>query len=240
MLIIIVTIFLLLFIASQISYVLLNGSAVPRPVIPRTTETLGSGVPLSFVVIGDSTSIGQGGSSYDKSIAKLSAYYLAKKYTVSLTNVGVSGATTKDALNSQVDSAITHAPDIVLIALGANDVTHLVPLNQIEHNLTAIITALQAANPAVHIILTGSPDMGAVPRFPWPLKICASWRTKRINSRVQHVADMTGCQRVHIAELTGPLFRKSPQLFAQDRFHPLDEGYAVWMPYIYTALDAIT
>jgi len=39
-----------------------------------------------------------------------------------------------------------------------------------------------------------------------------------------------------IAEKTGPLFRADPSLFAADRFHPNDRGYATWIPVLNEAL----
>ncbi|MEJ0073472.1 MAG: GDSL-type esterase/lipase family protein [Candidatus Saccharibacteria bacterium] len=172
----IVFILLVLFALWQVLYVTLHYTAsVPAPDIPRGTERLGSGPALSFVVMGDSTSIGQG-SDYAHSIARMSAEYLAHDHSVSLTNVGVSGARVADVLHGQLAKAVALRPDVVLLAIGANDVTHLTSLGSVRTNITAIISQLQAADPRIHIILTGSPAMGTVPRFAPPTQWLAAWR----------------------------------------------------------------
>ena len=40
-----------------------------------------------------------------------------------------------------------------------------------------------------------------------------------------------------IAAETGPQFRRDPSLFAADRFHPNDRGYATWIPVLNRALN---
>ena len=41
----------------------------------------------------------------------------------------------------------------------------------------------------------------------------------------------------HIADETGKTFLEHPEYFAADKFHPLDEGYAVWVPILNAAID---
>ncbi len=204
------------------------------PNIARSLS-LGKGAPLDYVVIGDSTAIGQG-ADYKESIAYNSAKFLAKNHTVTLTNYGVSGAIAGEVLRDQVDAAAKQKPDVVLICLGANDVTHLSSLKSVEKNITAIITALQKNNKHVKIVLTGAPAMGVVPRFPFIVKLLATIRTDQVNKVIQRVADKKGVTRVKIAEITGPIFLKKPELFAKDNFHPNSKGYAVWTPIIVDAL----
>jgi lysophospholipase L1-like esterase len=220
-------------------YIILNGTPVAKPDISRKTQVFGEGPVLTYVVMGDSTSIGQG-TSYEKSIAQLSAKYLAKTHEVAFTNIGISGATAATVLRDQAAVAAHLHPDIVLLVVGANDITHLTVLSNLERSMRLIVATLRATAPDVRIILTGSPDMGSIPRFPWPVRQISGWRTKQVNRTIQDVADELHCERLLIAEKTGQEFRKNPRLFAVDKFHPIAEGYALWMPIIFEALDKAT
>jgi acyl-CoA thioesterase-1 len=214
----------------QIIYIVVHGKTVSTPIIPRETQTLGTATDtVIYTVLGDSTSIGQG-TTYDKSIARKTAEFLAMNHTVKLTNFGISGALVKDVLTKEVARAATLKPDIVLLAIGANDITHLTKLSTIKHDLIAIIRTLQSSNPHVRIILTGVPQMGSIPRFPWPTNLIARYRTEQVNKVMKQVVTLTNVEFASIAEKTGPIFDKRPDLFAQDNFHPTGDGYAVWLP----------
>lgn len=225
---------LVVFVASQVLIVAFNGEKVPVPNITRSL-TLGKGAPLNYVVIGDSTAIGQG-ANYKDGVAYNSAEYLAQTHKVTLTNYGISGAVSSEVLDGQVDAAAKQKPDIALICLGANDVTHLSSLKSVEKSMTAIITSLQKSNKHIKIVLTGAPAMGVVPRFPFVVKFLAGIRTDQINKVIQKVADKKSVTRLKIAEITGPIFLKKPELFAEDNFHPNSKGYSVWTPIIIDAL----
>jgi acyl-CoA thioesterase-1 len=228
---------LLIFAMSQITYIVLTGRSVSRPDIPREAQTLGSGEPLTYVVLGDSTAVGQGGD-YNQGIAIASAQLLATNHAVTFQNFAVSGAKTKDVLRDQVDQAAALAPDVVLIAVGANDVTHLTPLSSVHQSMNDIINKLHAANPRAKIILTGAPAMGTVPRFAKPTRLLATLRTNQVNTVMADIAREHSLTFAAVADKTGPTFAKNPQLFAQDKFHPNNDGYAVWAPVINEAITA--
>lgn len=198
-----------------------------------------SGPPISYVVLGDSTAAGQG-AAYEDGIAVMTARQLAKTRTVTLRNFSVSGAKTAEVLTGQLPAAESARPDLVLIAVGANDVTHLTRIRSVEHSLVQIILRLRAANAHVVIVLTGSPDMGAPPRVPRLLRPIAGWRNKRLNVMFESVAAANGITFAPIARATGRFFRQDHSLFAGDRFHPNARGYATWLPTLDRAIgDAL-
>jgi lysophospholipase L1-like esterase len=200
--------------------------------------TLGTGPTLTYVVLGDSTAAGEGASSYTTGIAQTTARYLAKDHTVTYVNFAISGSRARDVLNEQVAKAVKLNPDVVLIAIGANDVMHLTSLGSERTSMNAITDTLTKANCNVKIVLTGSPDMGAVTRLAWPLRGLAGNRTKSINSHVfVPLAEQKQLTFAPIAAVTGPQFRANPTgLLAADHFHPNDKGYATWEPVLETAL----
>lgn len=204
-----------------------NPSAEPR--------TFGAGPPLKYVVMGDSTGAGQG-APYDQGIAVRTAEWLGKSQQVTLVNVSVSGARTKDVLDSQVLKAASERPDVVLIALGANDVTHLTGKGSVRRDLNTILTGLIESNCDTKIVLTGSPDVGAARAFAQPLRFVAGARTAYLNPVFQDVAIARKVTFAPVAEKTGQAFRKDPTLLASDRFHPNERGYATWLPVLEEAL----
>lgn len=224
------------FIVFEIVYIKVSGKPVARPDINRQEQTLGTGAPIRYVILGDSTSISQGGD-YDEGYAVDSAHHLAATNTVTWINVGISGARAKDVLENQVPKAAAFRPDVALIAVGANDITHLTQSASVIDSLKASIDQLRQANPAVKIVLTGSPDMGSVPRFAQPVRWYAGVRTNQLNREIAKLAKDTQVVLAPIAAETGPIFRQHPELFAQDKFHPTNDGYALWKPIINRTLD---
>ncbi len=204
----------------------------------REAVTLGTrGELLTYVILGDSTAAGVGGA-YESGIAIATTAALARERRVTMTNFAVSGARVNDVLKNQVPGAERLKADLVLISVGANDVTHLTAIRSVRRDLRAIVQRLRVANPSTKIVITGSPDMGAPPRIPKLLRGLASCRTTRMNKMLKEVASTDGLVFAPIAEVTGPMFRRDRTLFADDRFHPNERGYATWIPVLNRALAA--
>jgi len=232
----VITVLLFAFVAAEILYIKYSGKPVGVPDIPRSQQTLGTGKPLRYVVMGDSTAISQGGT-YADGYAVRTAAYLAESYTVTWQNVAVSGARAHDVEAKQLPKALAAKPDIVLIAVGANDVTHLTDTNSVVSSLGHVIDGLRQQNQAVEIVLTGSPDMGSVPRFAQPARWLAGERTKTLNDRIIALAHKKKAYFAPIAAQTGRQFRRHPELFAADKFHPTTEGYKLWTSVIIKTLQ---
>lgn len=197
----------------------------------------GSGVRVvTYVVMGDSTAAGQG-ADYERGIAVTTARAMATSgVRVAMTNLAVSGARMGDVARDQLREAVRLHPDVVLLSASANDVTHLTWTSSVRSSLLQIVDGIRAANPKAAIVTTGSPDMGAPPRIPALLRPLASLRTKRVNRMVRAVAANRSLIFAPIAEVTGPQFRADRTLFAEDRFHPNERGYATWIEVLVPAL----
>jgi lysophospholipase L1-like esterase len=193
------------------------------------------GARLIYVVMGDSTAAGQG-ALYERGIAISTGRALGVHHRVSMTNLGVSGALAREVFTEQLAAAQRLQPDVVLLSVSANDVTHLTPVRSVERSVRRIVAGLREANPKVVIVVTGSPDMGAPPRIPRLLRPVSSWRTRNMNRMFRSLAAEQHLTFAPIAEETGPLFRADPTLFAADRFHPNERGYAVWIVVLDRAL----
>jgi lysophospholipase L1-like esterase len=202
-----------------------------------TPRTFGeSGSPLTYLVLGDSTAVGEGGD-YEHGIAVETARRLALHHRVTLINVAVSGATTHDVLVDQLQRAQQINADIVLLDAGANDVTHLVSIRSAQRDLRTIVERLRQKRCDVRIVVTGSPDMSTPQRIPRLFRPLAGARTRRLNRLFERDTVQLGLTFAPIALRTGSLFRNDPTLFSPDRFHPSDRGYATWTAVINEALD---
>ena len=212
----------------------------PEPAPTQTHDapvTLGSGPPLRYLVLGDSTAVGVG-ANYEQGIVLETARHLARSRRVELVNLAVSGARFRDVLRDQLPRARDFKPDLVLLDVGANDVTHLTSSRSVRRDLEEIIRLILAANCEARIVVTGSPDMGSPPRIPFFLRGIAAIRARRINRIAKRAVSVHDLTFAPIAERTGPAFRRDRTLFAPDRFHPNARGYALWVPVLDEALDA--
>lgn len=206
------------------------------PQAPRSFPSGGERARLRLVVLGDSTGAGRG-APYEQGIAVAAARHLAARGPVTLTNLAVSGARLGDVRRDQLPAATRLAPDVVLLAAGANDVTGLTLLGSVRADVIAIAHRLRAARCDVAIVLTASPDVGSAPRLAQPLRTVAGWRTLQVNAAVEEVVRERRLALAPIAERTGRRFRADRSLFAPDGFHPSAAGYATWFAVIDAALD---
>ncbi len=203
----------------------------------RAAQVLGTtGEKLTYVVLGDSTGAGRG-ADYKRGVAIQTAKYLAKKRKVKFVNLSVSGGTTRDVLIEQIPHVSVYKPDLVLLAVGSNDVTHLTLGKSLEKDLNLIIEDLIKTNCNVKIVVTGAAEMGAIPLFPQPLQYIAGLRTQQLNKIFGRVAEEKNITFAQIAYETGPLFKKYKSLFASDGFHPNESGYATWLPVLNKSID---
>jgi lysophospholipase L1-like esterase len=136
----------------------------PCFVDPSREVVVQGGPRLVYAVLGDSTGAGQG-APYQQGIAMATARHLARTHTVELTNLSASGATLVEVLRDQAGPAGRLRADLVLVALGANEVTHLTRRPRLRARLVILVERLLEARSDTRIVLTGAPDMGAVPRF---------------------------------------------------------------------------
>lgn len=109
---------------------------------------------MRIVVLGDSLTAGyglQGGQDYP---TQLQQALVARKYNVTVDNAGVSGDTSAGGL-ARVDWAIDgpRKPDLVIVALGANDMLRGIAVTETEKNLRGILQKLDDKN--IPVIIYG-------------------------------------------------------------------------------------
>lgn len=195
--------------------------------------------PLRFVVLGDSTSAGIGSGGAENAYPTLLARRLAADTDrrVELTVLGVSGARTSDVLHDQVPQVAALDPDLVFVGIGANDVTHLTPLDDIKEDMEAILERLAATD--ADIVVAGAPDMRV---YAWhqPLRYITYLRGLQVADAIEEVAHAKDVAVVELAEETGHFFAEQPEAhFSEDEFHPSALGYQRWADAIYPVLRSL-
>src|SRR5262249_38924924 len=91
-----------------------------------------------IVAFGDSITAGLGVTPEESYPARLQAKLRAEGYAYRVVNAGSSGDTTAGGLR-RVDWALKNKPDIVIVALGANDALRAQNLASVRQNLDAIV-----------------------------------------------------------------------------------------------------
>jgi acyl-CoA thioesterase I len=122
------------------------------------TEARGERV---IVALGDSLTAGLGVAADEAYPARLEARLQREGFAYRMVNAGVSGDTTAGGLR-RVDWVLRAKPDIVIVALGANDGLRGQSPQAMRDNLAAIVARLQAGG--ARVLLAGMrlpPNYGA-------------------------------------------------------------------------------
>ena len=197
---------------------------------PDDAGTYGSGrgVPVELVVLGDSSAAGMGADSAHETVGAIVASGVAALTgrRVRLTNTAVVGAESSD-LERQLANALEEVmrPDVVLIMVGANDVTHRIERSASVRALEQTVRRIRALGSEV--VVGTCPDLGTIQPIQQPLRSLMK-RWSRDLAAAQTVAVVeAGGRTVSLGDLLGPEFDESPhEMFSKDRFHPSAAGYA--------------
>lgn len=194
-----------------------------------------AGPAMRVVWLGDSTAAGVGVDRVADAVPVVVAVGLDRP--VELHVLAVSGATVGEVVDDQVTAVAAHDPDVVVVSVGANDVTHLTSRADFERRYRALLARLPAD---ASVVLLGVPDMGSTPRLAQPLRAVAGWRGRQLDEVVRAVAGDAGATHVPIAQATGRAFRADPErAFADDGYHPSADGYRVWADAVLAELEPL-
>lgn len=188
----------------------------------------GDGVPLTLVVLGDSTGAAVGATTVSHGFPRLVAATLARAAhrPVALRVLAVSGARVVNVRTNQVPRVGTIRPDIVLLVVGGNDVTHFTRRGAARRDLRAVIA--ECSHTGAIVVVAGVPAVGTTRRVAQPLRLTLRLRAHRLDRLWHDETAAAGAVRVELAAQTGPAFAADATLFSDDRFHPSDRGYALW------------
>ena len=180
---------------------------------------------LRLAVLGDSIAFGQGASSReDRPASRLARMLTARGVDVTTRVLAVPGARSAQ-LGSQVAAATDWLPQVAVIVIGANDLTHQTPPEGAARDLGAAVRRLREAGASV--VVAPAPDLSIVPHVPEALRPVVAERSATLRSlQVAAVRDAGG--RVADEDgSTSAAFAGDRGLFCADAFHPSSAGYAV-------------
>ncbi|MFN8195894.1 MAG: SGNH/GDSL hydrolase family protein [Nocardioidaceae bacterium] len=213
---------------------------------PDATGWYGRGRPgpgVKIALLGDSSAAGYGVDRVEATPGALLASGVATNgdRRVYLRSFGVIGAQTSD-LDAQIDRALPTDPDVAVVLIGANDVTHTVLPSQSVQRLGEGVRRLREAGVAV--VVGTCPDLGTIKPIAPPLKqVARSWSRRLAAAQAIAVVEAGG-RSVSLGSILGPEFAAAPALlFGPDQFHPSADGYhqlaSVLLPSVLAALDML-
>ena len=181
--------------------------------------------PLVLAMLGDSSAAGYGVHiDTDTPAARLALGISAlSRRPVRLRNVAVVGAQTSD-LVGQIELVLDEHPDLAIVMIGANDVTHRVRPSESVRYLNAALDLLGKHD--IAFVVGTCPDLGTIRPIAQPLR----WVARRISRTLAAAQAVTvvaaGGRAVSLGDILGPEFAARREYFSDDAFHPSAIGYA--------------
>ena len=174
----------------------------------------------ALAVLGDSIAYGMGASKPSDTIGARLAGELPD---VETRIFAVSGADSR-GLDAQVKAATAWSPDVALIIIGANDLTHFVPSAQAAVLLGAAVRKLRRAG--AEVVVAPAPDLSVVPWCPPRMRPTVQAASQLLRREQITAATVAGARIADIS-VSAAAFAADPGMFGVDRFHPSSAGYAV-------------
>lgn len=201
------------------------------------------GPAFRIALLGDSSAAGYGVDRVEETPGALLANGVKEHADrrVYLREFCVVGAKSSD-LAEQIDKALPIEPDVAVILIGGNDVTHTVLPSQSVRHLSDGVRRLVAAG--TQVVVGTCPDLGTVQPIPPPLKQVARTWSRRLAAAQTIAVVEEGGRTVSLGSILGPEFAAAPALlFGPDQFHPSVEGYRamtdVLIPSVLAALGLV-
>jgi lysophospholipase L1-like esterase len=197
---------------------------------PRCDGRYGTGhdgATITLTLLGDSSAAGYGADGPRNTPGGLLAAGLAEQLRrpVVLHCFAVVGAESR-VIDPQVERAVEVRPDIAVILLGGNDVTHRRPVSEATGHLASAVRALRAAG--AEVVVGTCPDLGAIQPIRQPLRWMARRWSRQLAAAQTIAVVKAGGRTVSLGDLLGPAFAAEPdRMFSSDRFHPSGDGYAL-------------
>lgn len=182
--------------------------------------------PIVYVALGDSTGAGVGAANGGY-VLRLYNRLLEHRPGSQLANLCVSGATTEEVVQGQLDRGVAKNPDLVTLGIGINDIGHGVTLERFAENYDRILTTLKEKTQA-RIVVTNIPDISSAPAIPSSQRSQYHQQIVTFNQRLEEIANRHGVTVYDIYSITTRELPSHPEYFSRDGFHPSDEGYELW------------
>lgn len=198
---------------------------LPEAAGPTVGTIAGKGVPLRLLVVGESTVAGVGAPDHAHALTGQIAAALATRTgrTVHWHAAGQIGATAHAARTRLVPEVPEAPMDVIVLALGVNDVLRFQASTRWTRDLTQLIADLRRRVGEAPVVLASVPPMGRCPAFPQPLRGVLGLRAAALDLAAQRCVP-TLARVAHSPAHLDP----AGDMFCTDRFHPSIHGYRRW------------
>ena len=203
---------------------------LPEPPGERQGQ-LGSGPPLSLLIIGDSAAAGVGANHQDEALLGQLVSRLSPHYQVSWDLQAKTGDTTAGAL-ARLDALAPRHFDVAVTSLGVNDVTKMVRLSDWLRQQTLLRGVLKNKFSVGRLIISGLPPMHAFPALPQPLRWHIGDRATEFDRTLRE--SLAANDDTTFVDVR---FTADTSLMAHDGFHPGPDAYARWSELIADAIQ---
>lgn len=205
----------------QAVHVRTNYIELPEPIGARS-GTAGNGPPLRLMIIGDSSALGIGVTTQSDALLGQLTKRLEDHATVAYELVAQTGARTVDVLG-WIDDLPETKYDVVVTALGVNDVTKGVSLRRWLRQQALLVDQITSRFGCAKVIVSGLPPVGQFPLLPHPLR----WVLGRQAARFDRHLHALAAQRSDCVALQFNMGLDESNMSA-DGFHPGPTVYARW------------
>lgn len=145
-----------------IGLIALLAALIPGAVLAGGATADDDRAPRTVLVMGDSLSAAYGMSAAQGWVALTADRIAERKPGWQVVNASISGETSAGGASRIVDAVVRHRPQVVVIALGANDGLRGLPTAQTAANLARMIGASHGAGAEVLLVgMRMPPNLGA-------------------------------------------------------------------------------
>jgi len=181
---------------------------------------------IELLVVGDSIAAGLGAEHRRDTIGGRLAKEVAKHAdtSVHLLTAAVVGAQTREVLDQLDALPASYRPDLAVVIVGGNDVTHNVPISRSVSALIEVIERLRGRG--AEVIVATCPNLGAIRPLRQPLRTLAARRSALLATAQRRAALAHGARTVSLGRVVGRIFLAEPEtMIGLDMFHPSPGGY---------------
>jgi lysophospholipase L1-like esterase len=181
---------------------------------------------LDLLLVGDSIAAGLGAERRKHTLGAQLARRMARStgQAVRLRTVAQVGAETSMLRGQLAVLPGAYRPDVAVVVVGGNDVTHRVPVAESARDLAEVVDLLRARG--AEVVVGTCPDLGALSAVPQPLRSLGRRASAQLAGAQRRVVTAHGGHAVSLADVVGPYFTARPsEMFSVDRFHPSGAGY---------------
>lgn len=215
-----------------------------------------TGPPLLYVAIGASETVGIGADNPLREAWPQVLYATAFPQQARYVNLGIPGATVRDAVRSELPYALDLEPEIVTVWLNVNDIIAGVSPNSYEQSLGRLLNRLRAGG-TQRVLVANTPPVEHLPAYraclpdpPSGAPECVAGRplppprvidsmVTRYNDAIARAAAASGATVVDLHTLGAAAVQDGSylRLVAKDGFHPSTLGHRTVAKAFATALQ---